>query len=318
MANEFAGPQDEKKLMSDSPPILFVGAPRSGTTVIFEHFSLHPDLAWVSNYSKLFPRLASVNLIRRLFDNSLINVRGQKNQFNDVSIINKLLPRPDESYPFWNAFACKGFDRAFLLDRTATPTERSQLRRALSAVLKYQARAHVTAKLTGPGRIKYLNSVWPDVQVVHVIRDGFDVIKSLLNEDFWKDQNGYDTPWWEGGLDPDELKKWEASGKDPAELAALQWRTIIETTRSEARECMGDRYIELKYEDFLADSVGEIQKIYSRFGLDNAKATPKLLEKRNKSHQNTWTPEEVKRLQRWMSPAYEDLGYLRTESCTAA
>ena len=295
--------------MSEPPPILFIGAPRSGTTVIFEQFALHPDLAWVSNYSKVFPRLSSVNLIRRLFDNKLINARGQKNQFDDVSFGNKYLPRPDESYPFWNAYACENFDTRYLIGTDATEAEQKNLRKALKDVRTYQARARVTAKLTGPGRIRYLNSVWPDLQVVHVVRDGLDVVRSLLNVPFWKNRGGYHTPWWQGGLDPAELDRWEVAGKDPGALAALQWRTIVDSTRAEAHEFLGDRYVELRYEDFLRDSVNEIHSIYERFGLDIDKSQLTRLEPRNKSYSQSWTDEELDALIQWMSPTHKDLGY---------
>ena len=66
-------------------PIIFVGAPRSGTTAIFESFSLHPDLAWLSNYSKVFPRLLITNAVRRLFDNSHWQIRGTKDQFSEYT-----------------------------------------------------------------------------------------------------------------------------------------------------------------------------------------------------------------------------------------
>lgn len=295
--------------MFEPPPILFIGAPRSGTTVIFEQFALHPDLAWVSNYSKVFPRWKAVNLLRRVFDNKLINARGQKDQFNDVSFGNKWLPRPDESYPFWNAYACKDFDLRYLLGESASTAEREGLRSALASVRRYQGRQRVTAKLTGPGRIQYLSSIWPDLQVVHVIRDGLDVVRSLLNVPFWKNRGGYHTPWWQGGLDTDELARWESSGKDPGALAALQWRTIIDTTRQEAAEHLDDRYIELRYEDFLLDSVGKIHDIYDRFGLDTSRSTLQRLEPRNKKYSQNWDEEQLNALTAWMNPTHSELGY---------
>ncbi|MEM7220401.1 MAG: sulfotransferase [Pseudomonadota bacterium] len=291
-------------------PILFVGAPRSGTTITFEQFASHPDLAWVTNYAKALPRVGAVNLVRRLVDNRFISLIGQKNQFNDAGWWNNYLPRPDESYPFWNAFACEGFDMGYLLGRDASTGEREALRSALEKVRRYQGRDRVTAKMTGPGRIQYLNSIWPDVYVVQVIRDGLGVVRSLLNVNFWKNRGGYEKPWWFGHDLEDELEVWRSEGSEPGALAALQWRHIIETSRREARELLGDRYIELKYESFLEDSVGGLRGLYEHVGLDPSHCDSiEALAARNKRYDDGWSDDYRESLIRWMEPVYSDLGY---------
>jgi len=247
------------------------------------------------------PRVSAVNLIRRLFDNRLISARGQKDQFKDAATGNKWLPRPDESYPFWNAYACEHFDKSYLLNQTATPAEQARLRKAISSVRKLQGKPHVTAKLTGPGRIKYLHSVWPDLKVVHVVRDGLDVVRSLLGGDH--------APWWQGGLSMEDLQRWEQEGKHPAALAAMQWRTIIQTTRQEAKDCLGANYIEMKYEDFMADSIGQLSSVFEKFDLDREKANLQPLQVRNKSYAESWDSGEREELIKWLNPAYAELGY---------
>lgn len=296
--------------MSKEPsPIFFVGAPRSGTTITFERFASHPDLAWVSNYSKVFPRVPMVNFVRRVFDNRFVQARGKKNQFNDASWVNNYLPRPDESYPFWNAYACDGFDRGYLLGQQATSAEQKGLSSALSKVRRYQARDRVTAKMTGPGRVAYLHSVWPEMFVVHIIRDGLDVVRSLLNVNFWKNRGGYEKLWWHGGELDEEFSRWQAEGKEPGALAALQWRHIIKTAREEARELLGDRYIEIRYEDFLADSVGVLTDLYSRVGLPLPSEPIEAMQARNKNYADPWSDEYKQSLIEWMQPVYSEIGY---------
>lgn len=293
----------------DRSPVFFVGVPRSGTTISFEHFSSHPDLAWVSNYARVFPTFHEMNLIRRLLDNRFVQIRGRKNQFNEERWINRYLPRPDESYEFWNAHACPGFDRAYLLNTDATEEERQRLRQAFSKIQRYQGRSRITAKMTGPGRIQYLNSVWPQMYVVHIIRDGFGVVKSLLNVPFWKKGGGSEAPWWHGGVSVAEVHQWREEGAPPELLAALQWRKIIETTRLEAKELLGHRYIELKYEDFLAAPRESIEQLYDQVGLDTNRSQIAELQIRNKQYTNDWGAAEREQLAKWMMPLYEELGY---------
>ena len=292
-------------------PIFFVGAPRSGTTVTFEQFAAHEDLAWVLNYARVLPRLQAINLLRRVLDNDVVRLRGAKNQFNDRPVLNKLLPRPDESYQFWNAYADPQFDKRFLLGQQATSAQSAGLRTALEKVRRYQNRARVTAKMTGPGRLAYLHSVWPDMWVVHVIRDGLKVVRSLLNESFWQDNDGYTTPWWQGGLEAEELSAWEAAGSEPGALAAMQWRRIVETTRQEGA-ALGDRYMELRYEDYLQDPAEHIARVQRWCGLtvqgDNSANAPVM---RNQTYREEWDDSYRNSLIGWMAPLYHELGYGR-------
>lgn len=297
------------ELMNRASPILFVGAPRSGTTITFEHFALHPDLAWISNYARIFPKFAPVNLLRRVLDNPLISLRGRKNQFGDLGWVNRYLPRPDESYEFWGAYACPDFAKSYLLNGSATEAEASDLREAMHKAQRYQGKSRITAKLTGPGRISYLHSIWPQMHVVHVIRDGLDVVRSLLNVGFWKNNGGYREPWWEGGLEDDELEAWRSRGSDPGELAAIQWRRIVETTRAEAQTLLAERYTELRYEHFLAHSVKEIERLYRHVYLPVEVVELPLLAPRNRTYDREWSPEYIMQLVECMQPVYSSLNY---------
>jgi hypothetical protein len=292
-----------------SIPILFVGAPRSGTTIIFEQYALHPDLAWVLNYARVFPRAPSVNLLRRVVDNRWLSLRGAKNQFGDLGLINKYLPRPDESYEFWTAHSNGEFARGYLLDQEATAQEASQLRQVVDATRRYQGRPRVTAKLTGPGRIGYLASVWPDVRIVHVIRDGLGVVKSLLNARFWKANGGFDKPWWSGGLQQTDLDCWDNHDRDPGVLAALQWRRIVETTRDEARRLNEGHYTEVRYEDFTTDPAAAIERVYRTTELDSECDPVIDLAPRNQKYQDDWDDAYRERLIECMQPLYGELGY---------
>ena len=300
---------NDKSKEGDLAPIFFIGAPRSGTTVSFELFTAHPDLAWVTNYDAFFPRLPAVNLLRSVLDNRWINLRAFKNQWGQTSRLHNFLPRAAEAYPFWNAHGCANFSKSFLQGQAASKAEAESLTKALSKVRKYQFRPRVTTKMTGPGRISYLHSVWPQMFVVHVIRDGLDVARSLLNVGFWKERGGYEKLWWEGGVSNEEFDRWKKEGSEPGALAALQWRRIIETTREEAQKCLGDRYIELRYEQFRNDPLGTIKRVYEKVGLSPERAQLNPLQMRNKSYGQEWDDDYRQSLVKWMQPLYTELGY---------
>ena len=294
---------------TECDPILIIGVPRSGTTIVFEQFASHSDLAWLSNYSGSYPNWPSVNLLRRFFDNERLSLRGKKDQFGDVPWFNEYIPRPHESYPFWNTHGRADFGRSYLIGETATPNQRVRLRRAMEATRRFQGRARITAKLTGPGRISYLNSVWPNLSVINVVRDGLDVVRSLLGVNFWVRHGGLEKLWWDGsGLDS-QYQAWQRESGDPAVLAAMQWRAIIETTRREAAACLGDRYMEVRYEDFLLNPRQCINSIYQRVGLSEGSANIPEFEARNRTYSDSWSDEYRYSLRQQMQPQYSELGY---------
>jgi len=83
-------------------PIIIFGTGRSGTTVISDIILHHEDLAWHNNWQELLPRSATINYLRRAFDNNLWHITGMNTQ-NNKSYINQVLFRPIERYDFWES-----------------------------------------------------------------------------------------------------------------------------------------------------------------------------------------------------------------------
>ncbi|MEM9056865.1 MAG: sulfotransferase [Pseudomonadota bacterium] len=231
-------------------PVFFIGMPRSGTTIAFEAFAQHPQLAWLSNYCRLWPAAPSANLLRRLLDNRVVRLRGHKKQYGKAWKFNVLLPQPDEAYEFWDHHTGLDFSRGALADTTAEPTVAARVRRAVRAVTRWQGRARFAAKLTGPPRIGYLASIFPDARFVHVVRDARAVTHSLLRVPFWKAKGGYDGPFWHGLLTAEQVAAWERDGGDPGVLAALQWRQVQAQVAAEGEALSEGQLLTVTYERF--------------------------------------------------------------------
>src|SRR3954470_3767621 len=78
-----------------------------------------------------------------------------------------------------------------------------------------------------------IGDVYPDGRIVHIIRDGRDVVRSLL------------------------AQQW---GPENVAEGAREWRAAIEAARPGARDSA--RYLELRYEDLHADPVPRIEGLY--------------------------------------------------------
>jgi len=244
---------EEKSVLNK--PVFVIGVPRSGTTIIYEALCRHELLGWLANYSEMLPAFPAMNLLRRILDNRFISVYGHKKQHDTVVPGNRYLPQPDEAYAFWNHYARTGFSKDYLGGMAASREEIERVRAAVLKTVRYQGRKRFSAKLTGPGRISYLSSIFPDAVFIHVIRDGRAVVNSLLRVAFWKQGGGLERPYWRNGF-PDEFRgEWENTGKQATVLAALQWRNIIEQSRKEAESLRENQYYEVRYEDWVNDPV---------------------------------------------------------------
>ena len=103
-----------------------------------------------------------------------MHLYGHKKQYGSAPRYNLWLPQPDEAYEFWNAYAGVPFSQDTLHQRICDPADRAALREAVHRVVFWQGRSRFAAKLTGPPRIGFLHSVFPDARFVHLVRDGRD------------------------------------------------------------------------------------------------------------------------------------------------
>src|SRR6476469_2221196 len=149
-------------------PIIIFGTGRSGTTIISEILFQHEDLAWHNNFQELVTWTPLVNYLRRAFDNKWwrkISMNTQKNK----SLLNWLSFRPIERYNFWEKITGPriDFSRGFLLDTKATEKESKYIRSFFARMVKYQKRKRLAFKITGPSRMEYMMSIFPDAVFVN-------------------------------------------------------------------------------------------------------------------------------------------------------
>jgi len=232
-------------------PVIVFGTGRSGTTIISDIIFHHEDLAWHSNYQELFPKFAGINYLRRVFDNRFWQVVGMNTQ-NNKSIFNQFCFRPIERYDFWEAITGPriDFSRNFLLNEKATDEERIHIRTFFAKMVKYQNRKRLAFKITGPARMEYLNSLFPDAMFVQITRDPVATVRSWL-EVKWSNQIT-DQLWWQGAYNEEELAKANEISNDQPLFAAFQYKKLIEATEYEIKKLNANVYT-AHYEDFVKE-----------------------------------------------------------------
>ena len=260
-------------------PVFLVGMPRSGTTLIFEVFAAHHDVAWLSQYMNLLPRVPALAVLSRLADLDAGLRRSVNRSDRDRPLLQRLFPGPSEAYRVWQRCCGEKFRYEYLLGAAAAPEEAACALRLAASVVRLQAKRRFAAKLTGPGRIRYLSSIFPEARFAHVVRDGRAVVKSLLAVPFWQTRERMSRPAWSGGLSERDQQDIERYGRSPRALAAVQWRRVVESTRVEGA-FVGDRYAEFKYERFTAAPLQTLLEIFRFAELEESANAEEFLSRR--------------------------------------
>ncbi|HAS6343361.1 TPA: sulfotransferase [Vibrio vulnificus] len=236
-----------------SAPIIFIGPGRSGSTVISEFVMAHHSLGWPDNYCEWFPSLPSLAWLTRLTNNSLWYLSGEKAQLNHTLPLNNLLPRPAEAWPLWQKITRDeiDFSRGFLLHQRASAEEKQRICRYLNQHLRAQGKPRLAMKFTGPGRVEYLSSIFPDALFINVVREPAATVNSLLKVPFWQAQ-GLHQLWWQGAYSNRELETYQQIRHDPVCSTAFQLSKILKTTEEEIARTKV-KSLTVHYEDFVRD-----------------------------------------------------------------
>lgn len=215
-------------------PVFIVGAPRSGTSVLYEKLAQHPDLGWISNVTK---KTAGSWLATRV----LAMFRDDHHPTEGKRVWRRL---PKTSSP---------------LTADVSPRARRYVRRAVANSLRLLQKPRFISKDPGNSfRMPLLDSIFPDAQFLHIVRDGRAVAFSALKNrerrggGFW----GIHVP---DRPDLEHLPMIEGCG--------LQWKLTLEAVERCAEKLPAERYMDVRYEDFCAQPVETLQAIGERFDL---------------------------------------------------
>ncbi|MFS4448797.1 sulfotransferase family protein [Maribacter sp. 2307UL18-2] len=252
-------------------PIIFIGNPRSGTSVISEIVMRHRHIGFASQFQNRYPNNRNLNYIRRLIDNRFWRIHGQKKQLNKVSFINRIVFRTSENYGMWREITESeiDFSRGFLLDTGASDESVAFLRSYFRDIVRKQGKRRLAFKTTGPSRIEFLLSIFPDAQFVRIHRKPIPTVSSLLKSSFWEPL-GEKQLWWTGAYS-DEEKHWaQANQNDPVAMTAFQIKKVADVTDYEIDKMKADVF-DVHYQDFVQDSEDTIRKILEYTGLPEDK-----------------------------------------------
>ena len=133
--------------------------------------------------------------------------------------------------------------------------------------------------LLSPEIVREMSMICPEAKVIHIIRDGRDVAISATH-------HGWNQAEDQGGthrIKPEQLAKREAYRKDPQALlergggifpdgelrgSAERWSARVGNAVKDGPALFGANYAEVKYEDLLENTLGELERLLEFLGAD--------------------------------------------------
>jgi Sulfotransferase family len=281
-------------------PIFIVGSGRSGTTVFYNFLSTHPEVSWFSNYSDRFVNVNLMPFLHRIFDLTFVGTIAKKGIISK----RKLYIKPTEADNIYHDYC--GFKHSIkTTENDLNVGVEKKFKDLIKRHLLLNSKERFLSKQTANNqRIRLIDKMFNDAYYIHVIRDGRAVANSLINVRWWNDID----VWWLG----EKASEWEKKGRQPIELCGLHWKRDVEEIL-ENKSLFEDRYIEVRYEEFILDVRGTMEKVTNFCGLSNSKYFSKMLPQTLPNMNYKWKDdlkEEQKTiLDKTLKPFLVQLGY---------
>ena len=251
--------------------VVVFGTGRCGSTPIVEVISRHRDVGFVSN---LDDKLSLLNLkgrwnkrLHRLSPPRDPKLRPFRDRRTLVEL-GRFRIAPAEAWSILDRQIAPLMSTPFrdLGAEDCTPWLKGRLQNFFESRMAAQHSDVFVQHLTGWPRAGFIRAAFPETRFVHVIRDGRAVANSWLQMGWWR---GYQGPeaWHLGPLSPEAAAAWEESGRSFAVLAGLGWKLLIEAFEQARAEVPSDQWMEVRYEDVVAEPSRHLREIADFIGL---------------------------------------------------
>ena len=244
--------------MSEPRFLFIIGTGRCGSTLVQELIAAHPDVGYISNLdmalAPLDPKGRANHLIARIITGSLGRRDSSYLKHRRYTLAEHVHFGPSEAYRLIDRQLSPIVSESFrdLTAADVTPWLAERFRAFFADRARAQGTPVFMHKFTGWPRARFIHAILPEARFLHVVRDGRAVASSIVQRPWWKGRLGV-PGWGFGELPPDLAALWEAHDRSLITLAGLEWRILMDAFDAARAEVGEDRWLELRYEDLVAE-----------------------------------------------------------------
>ena len=234
----------------DLPPIFIIGAPRSGTTLIYQAFIYYFDVAYMTN---LMAELYHAPILAT----ALSKFGGSQNEFESLYGKTSGLWGPHEGGQFWYRWFPRA-PRVYVGPNEMSQSAKSSLAKTVHKMSQIAGRPIFFKNTFHSMRIAPLLEIFPQCLFIICHRDPADTAQSILQA---RMQNfGSPEPWW--SVPPREFSiiKHHPYWDQVVEQVYYCYRQI-EMDRKLAPE----RFLDLSYKEFCQQPNGSLERVREKF-----------------------------------------------------
>ena len=229
-------------------PVFIIAAPRSGSTLLYEALSKHPDFVSVQGESH--------GLIEGIPELSIVAKQFASNQLNAEDATTKVAKQLHERF------------LAALKTRDGKPVE------IKNAPFRFLEKTPKNAL-----RIKFLSAMYPDAKFVYLVREPIANISSIM--DAWKSGRFVtypNLPGWHGDWSLILPPGWQDQrNKGIASVATFQWAQTHRYAIAAMNELSQDQIHVINYERLISSPVSECNRVFAFAGLPDFAVSPTVV-----------------------------------------
>jgi len=261
---------NNKELKKPAPPIFVIGLPRSGTTYLFNLLSLDSNYRSPLVWEMFFPfpliEQDSSEYRRRLKKTDFM-LFFQKKLIPDLDVVHPIQSTDPEECLLISPFSLKSFLYSYM---ARIPSYDSYLKEAdHSSVFLWHSRfLQVLESFDRPrkwllkdpchiGRLSEILAIYPDASFIQIHRDPVETIASICSL-------------------TEKTRRPFAKEVDKNEIGQKtlsHWQESLAKGEKDKSFISKDKFINVKFDDFIEDPIGGIKKIYSGLNLNLNKET---------------------------------------------
>jgi len=236
------------KEKDDLSPIFIIGAPRSGSTILYQMLTKSLKCSYVNNLICMF----SYNIKFGFWLSNFIFKDKKHNSFVSTYGNTNNLDAPSECGKFWYRWFSR--EKDYIIEENFGAKNVETLRRTINDVMSITEKPLVFKNLQNGQRLDVLKKAFPNAKYVYIKRSPLFIIQSVLLAR--KDLNFSEDYWW--SVKPKEFQ--DLKKKDYLQKIVGQIFYSLRQIEEDLSLINKENWITIDYEKINADKFADLQR----------------------------------------------------------